>query len=105
MLVVSPYVKREFVDQTMYPTCSVVKTIELILGLKPMTQFDLSATAITNPITNIPNFRLYKSVQPFVDINEKNRVGLFGETSVKNLTWLMRMLSPSEILMRLFGKR
>ena len=44
-MVISPYIKRNFVDHTMYSTSSVLKTIELILGLKPMTQFDLSAEA------------------------------------------------------------
>ena len=40
----------------MYSTSSVLKTIELVLGLKPMTQFDLSATPILNSITDNPDF-------------------------------------------------
>lgn len=45
-LVISPYTKRHFVDHTCYNQTGVVKTIELILGLPPMTQLDLSATPL-----------------------------------------------------------
>jgi YVTN family beta-propeller protein len=78
MMVIGPYVKKGFVDHTMYTTSSVLKTMELILGLKPMTQFDLSATPILNSITDIPDLKFYDSVKPLIDLNEKNRAGLFG---------------------------
>lgn len=45
-LVISPYVKRKFVDGTMYNTLSVLRTAELILGLRPMTQFDAAARTL-----------------------------------------------------------
>jgi len=38
------WVKQGYVDHTMYSTTSILKTIELILGLPPMSQFDESAT-------------------------------------------------------------
>jgi hypothetical protein len=38
------FVKRHFVDHTMYSTTSMLRTIELILGLPPMSQYDASAT-------------------------------------------------------------
>ena len=41
--VVSPYVRRRSVDSTMYNTTSMLRTIELISGLQPMTQFDAAA--------------------------------------------------------------
>ncbi|HWG47568.1 MAG TPA: bifunctional YncE family protein/alkaline phosphatase family protein [Gemmataceae bacterium] len=43
-LVISPYTRRKFVDRTNYNQTGMVKTIELILGLPPMNQLDLSAT-------------------------------------------------------------
>jgi len=46
-LVISPYTKRKFVDSTCYNQTGMVKTMELILGLPPMNQLDLSATPIT----------------------------------------------------------
>jgi hypothetical protein len=78
MLAIGPNVKRGFVDHTMYTTSSVLKTIELILGLKPMTQFDLSANPILNPIVNIPDIKPYDVIKPFINLDEKNRAGLFG---------------------------
>ncbi|HTI93858.1 MAG TPA: bifunctional YncE family protein/alkaline phosphatase family protein [Puia sp.] len=45
------YVKRHFVDHTMYTTSSVLHTMELILGLQPMTQYDAAATAMWRSFT------------------------------------------------------
>ena len=44
-LVISPWVKRQALDSTMYTTASMVRTMELILGLPPMTQFDQARDA------------------------------------------------------------
>jgi hypothetical protein len=38
-LTASPYIKRGFVDSTFYSHTSMLKTMELILGLKPMSIF------------------------------------------------------------------
>ncbi|HEY7309162.1 MAG TPA: alkaline phosphatase family protein, partial [Gemmataceae bacterium] len=46
-LVISPYTRRKFVDRTNYNQTGMVKTIELILGLPPMNQLDLSATPMS----------------------------------------------------------
>lgn len=45
-LVLSPYTRRQYVDHTNYNQTGMVKTIELILGLPPMNQLDLSATPL-----------------------------------------------------------
>lgn len=42
-LVVSPYCRRGVVDSSMYSTASMLRTMELILGLEPMSQFDAAA--------------------------------------------------------------
>jgi DNA-binding beta-propeller fold protein YncE len=85
MLAIGPYVKRGLVDHTLYTTSSVLKTMELILGLKPMTQFDLSAAPIINPIMNIPDLKPYYAVKPMVDLNGKNVAGLFGGEKCEEL--------------------
>src|SRR4029453_11470851 len=46
--VISPYVKRGSIDSTMYSTSSMLRTMELILGLKPMSQFDATALPMFN---------------------------------------------------------
>src|SRR6266487_4605732 len=40
------FVKRRFVDHTMYSTTSMLRTMELILGLPPMTQYDAAAESM-----------------------------------------------------------
>jgi hypothetical protein len=42
-LVISPWTKRHVVDSTMYSTSSMLRTIELVLGLQPMSQYDAAA--------------------------------------------------------------
>jgi len=42
-LVLSPYVKRGVVDSTLYSTSSMVRSIELLLGMPPMSQYDAAA--------------------------------------------------------------
>ena len=78
LLVISPYIRRNFVDHTMYSTTSVLKTIELILGLKPMTQFDLSAIPILVPVTNEPDYETYNAINPLIDIEQKNMADAYG---------------------------
>jgi YVTN family beta-propeller protein len=46
--VISPWVKRGEADHTMYDTVSMLKTIELILGLPPMSQYDAVAVPMVN---------------------------------------------------------
>jgi Phosphoesterase family len=51
-MVISPYTKRKTVDHTNFNQTSMVRTIELILGLAPMNQIDASATPMSSCFTN-----------------------------------------------------
>jgi YVTN family beta-propeller protein len=83
-LVISPWVKRGVIDSTMYTTSSFVRTMELILGLPAMTQFDGAATpmyasfqttAVTDPID---------ALVPQVDLAARNpRTGAGARASLK----------------------
>lgn len=55
-LVVSPYTKRKFVDHTLYSTLSVVRTIEEILYLSPMTLHDANALLMYNAFQSTPDY-------------------------------------------------
>src|SRR5205807_9024207 len=59
-LVVSPYTKRGHVDSTMYSTSSLLRTMELILGLKPMSQFDAAAAPLYESFTAKADARPYE---------------------------------------------
>ena len=66
------FVKRKFVDHTMYSTSSMLRTIELILGLPPMSQYDAAATPMWNSFMQKPNLSAFASVPINVDLNDKN---------------------------------
>ncbi|MBX5438062.1 MAG: bifunctional YncE family protein/alkaline phosphatase family protein [Thermoflavifilum sp.] len=70
--VISPYVKRHFVDHTMYSTSGMLRTIELILGLPPMSQYDAAATPMWRAFTSTPDFTPYTAKPANVDINARN---------------------------------
>ena len=59
VLVISPYTQTGKIDSTFYDMMSVLKTLELTLGMKPMTQLDAAATPMFNIFTTKPNFAPY----------------------------------------------
>ena len=77
-LVISPYTKRKHVDSTMYSTTSMLRTMELILGLKPMSQFDAAARPMYNSFTAKPDTAKYKAEMPKTDLDAVNKPGVFG---------------------------
>ncbi|MBN2639596.1 MAG: bifunctional YncE family protein/alkaline phosphatase family protein [Bacteroidales bacterium] len=87
LLVIGPNVKRNFVDHTLYTTSGVLKTIELILGLPPMTQYDLSANPIVHSITDTANYSPYVAVLPTVNMMETNRKDAYGARLSKKLNF------------------
>jgi YVTN family beta-propeller protein len=70
--VAGPFVKRGFVDHTMYSTSSMLRTIELILGLPPMSQYDAAATPMWRSFQKEPDLKPFMSVPVTVDLNQKN---------------------------------
>jgi DNA-binding beta-propeller fold protein YncE len=72
-LVISPYTRRGgFVDSTMYSTVSMLRTMELILGLPPMSQHDASATPMTAAFVDAPDPAPFVHLEtriPFYEMN------------------------------------
>ena len=66
------YVKQGFVDHTMYSTSSALRTIELILGLSPMSQYDASAEPMWRCFNTSATHPPFKAVANLVDLNLKN---------------------------------
>jgi YVTN family beta-propeller protein len=65
-------VKRHFVDHTMYSTTSVLRTMELILGLSPMSQYDAAATPMWNSFSATADLLPFKALPANVDLTQKN---------------------------------
>jgi DNA-binding beta-propeller fold protein YncE len=79
--VISPYTRRGVVDSTMYSTSSMLRTMELILGLQPMTQFDAAATPMFNVFQSTPDLRPYDLVPPQVDLGARNTAASWGSAA------------------------
>ncbi|MBO0721822.1 MAG: beta-propeller fold lactonase family protein, partial [Blastocatellia bacterium] len=71
-LAISPYIRRGFVDSTFYAHQSMLKTIELILGLPTLSLFDLIANDMRASFSNQPDFTPYDAVQPKQSLFELN---------------------------------
>lgn len=69
---ISPYVKRHAVDSSMYNTTSMLRTMELILGLQPMTQFDASARPMTAALQETADTSPYTAEKPRVALDQRN---------------------------------
>jgi hypothetical protein len=78
-LAISPYVRRGSVDSTFYSQPSMVKTVELMLGLPSMSIFDLVATDMRASFLDAaapPDFTPYTAIEPtqsLLDVNPAPR--------------------------------
>ncbi|HKB10148.1 MAG TPA: bifunctional YncE family protein/alkaline phosphatase family protein [Vicinamibacterales bacterium] len=71
-LVASPFARRGFVDHTFYSTSGVLRTMELILGLPPMSQYDAAAVSLYNSFQSTPTLTTYRRIVPGVPLDERN---------------------------------
>jgi YVTN family beta-propeller protein len=84
-LVISPYTKRQVVDSTQYATVSMVRTIELILGLPPLSQYDAAARPMFPSFTVVADPRPYTHVPAEIDLNARNDRLAYGAARSKRM--------------------
>jgi YVTN family beta-propeller protein len=77
-LVISPYVKRGAVDSAQYSTVSMVRTMELILGLPPLSQYDAAARPMFASFTDTPDLRAYEHAEAQTDLTAVNPKTAYG---------------------------
>ena len=70
--VASPYTKRGVTVSTQYNQTSLLRTMELMLGLPPMNQMDATATPMFDCFTNTPDFTAFDTVTNNVPLDEMN---------------------------------
>jgi DNA-binding beta-propeller fold protein YncE len=70
--VASPFCKRGAVVSTQYNTTSVLRTIEQILGIKPMNVFDAAAWPMFDCFTETPDLTPFVAVPANVRLDEMN---------------------------------
>jgi hypothetical protein len=70
--VASAYTRRGAVVHTEYNQTSLLRTIELMLGLPPMNQFDATATPMFDCFTNTPDFAPFAAVPNQIPLDQVN---------------------------------
>jgi YVTN family beta-propeller protein len=77
-LVISPFCKRRSVDSTLYTTSAMLRTIELILGLPPMSQYDAAATPMYSAFQATPVLTPFTHLSARISLDEKNDASAWG---------------------------
>jgi len=103
-LVISPYCKRAFVDSTLYTTASMVRTMELILGLPPLTQYDAGATPMFNCFGTTPVCTPYQALTPRVDLLARNTRKSPGAKRSAQMNFRHYDLAPEDALNRILWR-
>jgi len=96
-LLAGGFVKSGLVDHTLYSTTSMLRTIELILGLPPMSQYDAAATPMWRCFAQTTGHAPY-TVRPInVDLNEKNiKVSKWSDLS-ESFDWAQEDRCPDDL--------
>ena len=84
-LCVSPYSRGSGTDSTMYSTCSMLRTMELLLGLKPMSQFDAAATPMTAAFKATADVRPFIAKPARVALDERNSKIAWGAREAQKM--------------------
>ncbi|MBV9770560.1 MAG: hypothetical protein JOZ32_13380, partial [Bryobacterales bacterium] len=69
---ISAYTHRGTIDSNMYNTTSVLRTMELILHLNPMTHFDAGARPMTASFAQQATPAPYEAEKPRIPLDERN---------------------------------
>jgi len=97
--VISPWVRRHSVDHTLYSTTSILRTMELILGLPPMSQFDAASTPLYSSFTSTRDTTPFHALPAGVDIKLRNA----GEEPSAQISRHFNLSDPDRIPDRLMN--
>jgi DNA-binding beta-propeller fold protein YncE len=86
-LALSPYSRKAGVDSTMYSTSSMLRTMELILGMRPMSQFDAAATPMYRSFHPTADTTPYTALTPQADLNALNSKVAWGADKSRKLNF------------------
>ena len=103
-LAISPYVKRASLDHTHYSTVSVVRTMELLLGLPPMSQYDAAAAPLYASFGTEPDLTAYTARPALVDVNAKNLVTAWGAAASAKMNFEDVDRAPMHLLNEIIWK-
>lgn len=84
LYLVSPYA-RGGVHHEHYATVSVLRTIEIMLGMQPLSAYDAMAVPLYAAFGNVTNQRPYAAIEPKIDVTRRNRTGAYGAAASAGL--------------------
>jgi len=97
-LAAGPYVRRGVVDSGFYTSCSVLRCIEDVFGLPPMTQFDARAKGFEGIFRSKPDLTPYRNRSARIDLHEKNVAGAFGQAESDAMNFAVADVVPYDRL-------
>jgi YVTN family beta-propeller protein len=89
------------VDHTLYDTSSMVRTIELVLGLKPMSQFDAEATPMWRMFTSTPDLTPFNAQAETISPTTFNTVKTPGAQASSTMNFRQEDRAPADALNRI----
>jgi YVTN family beta-propeller protein len=92
------FVKRNFVDHTMYSTSSMLRTIELILGMPPMTQYDAAAKPMWACFQELSLPSTFTTILPTIDLTEKNTASNYWQQKSEEFNFAREDAAPDDEL-------
>jgi len=104
VLVASPYTRRNAVDSTLYTTAGVLRTMELILGLPPMSQYDAAAAPFYQAFQATPDLAPFTHREARVSIDEKNGAFAYGAAASRAMDFHEVDLAPERELNEILWK-
>ena len=93
-MVISPFTRGRGVDHTLYSTASMLRSIELILGLPPMSQYDAAATPMFSIFSTKADPTPYVVEKPRHNLTEKNKEGSYGQSMMEKFNLLREDAAP-----------
>ncbi len=103
-LVVSPYTRRKEVDSTLYTTAGLLRTMELILGLPPMSQYDAAAAPMYRAFQAAPDLAPFTHREARVALDEKNTAETYGAAASAAMDLTAPDLAPDRELNEILWK-
>ena len=104
LLAASPWLSRGAVDSTLYTTSGVLRTIELVLGLPPMSQYDAAATPMFAAFAAKPDPAPYSARPARVSLTETNHADAPGAQASLRMNLIEADLAPERELNEIIWK-
>jgi DNA-binding beta-propeller fold protein YncE len=119
--IISPYTHTGAINSTMYNTTSMLRTMELILHLRPMTHFDAAARPMLNSFSKDAVMTAYQAEKPKISLEDRNpqnsptaarssrldfsQEDLNDDDEMNDILWLaIRHTDPPPPVRSMFGK-